>query len=112
MAAGYQELYMEQGATFNTQMTLTDSSGAAYNLVGYSISSQARKSYLATTPTINFIAYAYDAANGIVQLTANAAVTANVKTNKLVYDVLIQDTNQVVTRVLEGQIIVSPGVTR
>ena len=61
---------------------------------------------------LNFNASIYDAANGIIQLSANSATTANVPAGKLVYDVIIKDNiSNNVTRVVEGQIIVSPGVT-
>ena len=114
MPAGYQDLFLEQGTTFTTQLTLADSTGAPYNLSGFTIKSQARKSYYSDIIAINFDASAYDANNGIIQLAANSATTANVSsTSKLVYDVIIRDnTSNNVTRVLEGQIFVSPSVTR
>ena len=113
MAAGYQELLIEQGTTFTTQITLDDSFGNAFNLTNFTVASQARKSYYSANPSIVFNASVYDASNGIIQLSANAATTANVTPGKLVYDVLITDTSSgTVTRVLEGQIFVTPSVTR
>ena len=114
MPAGYQDLFLEQGSTFTTQLTLTDSTGAPYNLTDFTVKSQARKSYYSDTIAINFDASAYDANNGVIQLSANSVTTANVSsTNKLVYDVIIRDNaSNNVTRVLEGQIFVSPSVTR
>ena len=111
MPAGYQDLYLEQGTTFNTTLNLTDNAGAAYNLYGFSVYSQAKKSYISTTPTITFTATIQDASNGIIALNATNTVTANVSYGKLVYDVVIVDTFGNRTRVLEGKIIVSPGVT-
>jgi hypothetical protein len=114
MAAGYQDLFLEQGTTFTTQLTLADSNGEPYDLTGFTVKSQARKSYYSSNTAINFVASAYDASNGVIQLSANSAVTANVSSRqKLVYDVRITDTaSNNVTRVLEGQIFVSPSVTR
>jgi hypothetical protein len=111
MPAGYQDIYLEQGVTYVNQLTLDDVTGSPYNLTGFTVRSQARKSYFSTNPTITFDATVYDANNGIIQLTANSAVTANVAAGKLVYDVVIVGSNTV-TRVLEGQIFVSPAVTR
>jgi len=56
----------------------------------------------------------YSANSGVIQLSANSATTSNVSTmQKLVYDVIISETSTgSVTRVLEGQIFVSPSVTR
>lgn len=113
MPAGYQELYIEQGTTFTTQITLDDNMGGAFNLTGYTVASQARKSYYSANASIVFNASVYDANNGIIQLTANAASTSVVSPGKLVYDVMVTDTvSGNVIRVLEGQIFVSPSVTR
>lgn len=113
MAAGYQDLFLEQGTTFTTSITLDDSNGSPYNLTDFSVRSQARKSYYSDNTVITFNASIIDANSGVIQLAANSATTSNVSAGKLVYDVLItQVSTGVVTRVLEGQIIVSPTVTR
>jgi hypothetical protein len=111
MPAAYQDQYLEQGTTFNTQITLDDNSGNAYNLAGFSVYSQAKKSYYSSNVILNFSSSVYDAANGIIQISANSATTANLPTGKMVYDVIISDNTGSVTRVLEGKITVSPGVT-
>jgi hypothetical protein len=111
MPAAYNDIYLEQGVTYNTQITLDDNYGNPINLTGFSVYSQAKRSYFSETVYLNFNSSIYDAANGIIQLTANSTVTANVPAGKLVYDVIIKDTSNNVTRVVEGQIFVSPGVT-
>lgn len=112
MAAGYQDLFLNQGEDFNTTISLTDNTGAAYNLVGFTVASQAKNSYYTANADIVFSASVYDAANGVIQLTANNSVTSNVSAQrKLVYDVYLTDSTGLKTRVLEGQIYVSPGVT-
>ena len=112
MAAGYQDIFLNQGESFTTQIVLDDATGAAYNLSGFSVKSQAKISYYAANATIVFDTSIYDAGQGIIQLSANSATTANVSPRqKLVYDVIIIDASGLVTRVLEGQIIVSPAVT-
>ena len=113
MAAGYTELYLEQGTTFTTQITLDDVYGQPYNLDGFTVKSQAKKSYYSTQTSINFVSTIHDSANGIIQLAANSATTSNVSAGKLVFDVLlIEPSTNNVTRVLEGQIFVSPSVTK
>jgi len=112
MAAGYQDIFLNQGETFNTSLTLNDPNGLPYNLTGFSVASQAKKSYYSSNVSINFVTSISDANNGIIQLSANSHVTANITAGKLVYDVVIKDnTTSNITRVLEGQIIVSPAVT-
>ena len=113
MPAGYQYQYIEQGTTFNSQISLDDSNGTSYNLTGFTIKSQARRSYYSANAAINFTVQIPDANNGVVTLSANAAVTANVSPGKYVYDVMLtQASTGLVTRVLEGQIFVSPCATR
>jgi hypothetical protein len=115
MPAAYQDQFLETGTTFNSLITLTDSYGVPYDLNNFNIASQARTSYINPNVAIQFVTTIQDPVNGVVNLSANSSVTANVVPNyvgKLVYDVILTDTNTGnVTRVLEGQIYVSPGVT-
>lgn len=112
MPAAYQDQFLEQGTTFTTQITLDDSTGAPFNLDGFTVASKAKRSYYTSNATITFVSSVVDAANGIIQLSANAASTANATAGKLVYDVILTETaTGIVTRVLEGQIFVSPAVT-
>jgi hypothetical protein len=114
MPAGYQDLFLEQGTTFTTQLTLNDVTGVPYDLNNFTVKSQARTSYYAANATIIFVSSVFDANNGIIQLLADSTVTSNVSPRqKLVYDVIIKDnTSNTVTRVLEGQIFISPAVTK
>lgn len=111
MPAGYQDQFLEKGATFTSEITLDDAYGNPFNLTGFTVASQARKSYYSSNATIVFDATISDANNGVITLSANSAATANVPAGKLVYDVIIT-TGNTVTRVLEGQVFVSPRVTR
>ena len=54
MPAGYSELFLEQGATFNTSITLDDVAGEAFNLVSYTATSQMRKSYYSSNAAATF----------------------------------------------------------
>ena len=111
MAAGYSNLYLEQGTSFSTSITLDDVYNNSYNLVGYVASSQIRKSYYSSSPTATFTT-SIDSANGVITLALGAAVTANINAGRYVYDTIITDAGYNVTRILEGVIDVSPCVTR
>lgn len=112
MSAGYSNIYLNQGETFITQLSLTDSSGSPYDLNSFHIASSAKRSYTSANVTIKFDVNVTDSNTGTIQLTANAATTANVTAGNLVYDVLIKDmVSNNITRVLEGIVYVSPGVT-
>jgi hypothetical protein len=115
MAAGYQDQYIEKGTDFTSQLTLKDSYGNPYNLSYFTVSSQARISYTSSNVALQFSSSIIDANNGIIQLSANSATTANIVPNyvgRLVYDVVITDSTGIKSRVLEGQITVSPSVTQ
>jgi hypothetical protein len=111
MAAGYSNLYLEQGTSFSTTITLDDVYMNNYNLVGYSASSQMRYSYYAANATASFVTV-ISTSNGTITLSLTSAATANIAPGRYVYDTKITDQNNNVTRVLEGIVSVSPGVTR
>ena len=112
MPAGYQDLFLNQAETFTTSLTLNDVNGTPYNLTDFTVKSYAKKSYYTNNTIIVFDASVEDANNGIIQLAANSAITSNVSAGKLVYDVFITETlSGVTTKVLEGQIFISPAVT-
>jgi len=109
--AAYSELFLEQYADFSTFINIDDTQGDAINLVGYSASSQIRKSYYSST-AYNFVVRITNAAQGEITLSMNSANTANMSPGRYVYDLNITDRNSVVTRVVEGIVVVSPGATR
>jgi hypothetical protein len=111
MAAGYSDQYLEQGSTFNTQLTLTDDYGNPYDLTGFTLAGRAKKSYNTANVAFVFSITTQNPTTGIITLGLSSAVTANVPYGKYVYDVTVTSPLQIVSRVLEGQIYVSPGVT-
>ena len=70
-----------------------------------------RKSYYSSTAT-NFVITIDDAPNGVMTMGLSAANTANLKAGRYVYDVEIEDSNGVVTRIFEGIATVTPNATR
>jgi hypothetical protein len=112
MPAGYSELFLEQGATFNTTITLDDVSGAPMNLVGYTAASQMRKSYYSSNASATFSITTGDA-NGTITMNMTSANTANIYPGRYVYDVYITSTVGISrVRVLEGIVNVLPQVTK
>jgi hypothetical protein len=111
MPAAYTNLYLEQGTTYNTTITLDDVYGANYNLVGYTANSQIRKSYYSSNATAIFIT-SIDTGNASITLSLTSLITANIAPGRYVYDTTITDRVGSVTRILEGIIDVSPSVTR
>lgn len=112
MPAAYTNLYVEQGTSFSTTITLDDVYGSIYDLTGFVAISQIRKSYYSANATASFVTFVANT-TGVITLSLDASVTANIPAGRYVYDTLIIDsTHNTTTRVLEGLIEISPGVTR
>ena len=105
-------LVCEQATTFNFQFQIKNDT-TPWNLTGYTGTMTVRPFTGASTTT--FVAtlangyMVFDALVGRVTVTFPASIT-NITPNRYVYD-LVLTTGPTVTRVLEGQFIVTPGVT-
>lgn len=112
MSAGYQELFLEQGTSFITTITIDDVYGIPYDLTNITAKSQVRKSYYSTSPTADFVISIPVPTNGTITLSLDASVTSNIAAGRYVYDVVIKNNANNVSRVLEGIVNVLPQVTR
>lgn len=103
-------LKIDQGSDFTTSITLTDDAGDSLNLYGYTGAAQIRKYYTST----NAVDFDVDvvANTGQVVLSLSSNTTNNIVAGRYVYDVELTDLNGVVSRVLEGIVTITPGVTR
>lgn len=111
--AAYTELYMDQGTTFTNVITITDDiTNSAINISGYIVRSQIRRSYYSANATANITCTVTDAAAGEITMSLTENQTSNIKAGRYLFDVETVDTGNVVSRILEGIITVTPGVTR
>lgn len=109
--AAFSELTIEQYATFSTIITVEDSAGDTVNLTGYTASSQIRKSYYSSTAN-NFTATVTGTSNGEITLSMTAANTGNLTPGRYLYDLIITAPDTTKSRVVEGIVVVLPGVTQ
>ena len=109
--ADFVEIQIEAGATFSTEVTVNDANGYPKDLTDYAVRSQLRKSYYSTT-SIDFEADIIDPVNGSIEMGLSANTTSNIRAGRYVYDVEIEDSEGVVTRIFEGIATVLPNVTR
>ena len=103
-------LVIDQGASFETTVNLTDDNGDAVDLTGYSAAGQIRKHYTSSSATNMTIVLG--GANGTVTMALSANATANLVAGRYVYDVELTDTSSSVSRIFEGIVTVTPQVTR
>lgn len=102
-------LYIDQGATFRSEITISDDSGVPVDITNYTITSQFRKSYGSTVSTA-FSVTLLDPVNGVLELSLTSTQTANIKPGRYVYDAKYTLTDTVVF--VKGILTVYPGVTR
>lgn len=103
-------LIIDQGSTFATALTVTDEEGNALTLSSYTGAAQMRKHYTSSNATS--FSVAIDSNTGIVTLSMTANQTSNLVAGRYVYDVELTDANNVVSRIVEGIVTVTPQVTR
>jgi len=102
-------LVIDQGATFSTDLSLTDENGDILNLSGYNANSQLRKWYTSTN-AVSF-STVINVDSGVISLTLTANQTASLSSGRYVYDVEITN-GSTISRVVEGIVTVTPNVTR
>ena len=103
-------LDVDQGATFTTIIYVTDENEEAVNLSSYTARGQIRKNFNSANASAEFTFGLY--ANGIINMSLTSTQTANLSAGRYLYDMEIQDSSNVVTRVIEGQVTVAPNITR
>ena len=104
-------LFIDQGTDFSITVDVTDSNGAVLNMTGYSSAGQIRKTYESSTVSATFTT-SISAVAGQVTLSLTDTVTSALSAGRYVYDLNVTSSGGVTTRVVEGQAIVTPGVTR
>ena len=77
MAAGYQNLYLEQGTTFNVTVTIDDVYGNVYDLNNTNVISQIRKSYYSANATATFVT-SVNSSTGSITLSLDSMTSANI----------------------------------
>ena len=105
-------IFIDAGADFTTTVTVTDSTGSAVDLTGYTHAAQIRKSYDSASATVAFTTATSNASAGQFTLALTNTQTASVPHGRYVYDAVITTSGGDKTRVVEGIITVNPRVTQ
>tara|TARA_B110000503_G_scaffold134389_1_gene213297 strand:- start:4991 stop:5323 length:333 start_codon:yes stop_codon:yes gene_type:complete len=109
--AVYANLTIDQGSDFSSTIFVTNNQGDILDLTLYTTRAQIRKTFASTT-SIDFIASILNPTEGKIQIKLTNAVSALMKSGRYVYDVEIISDSDIVTRVVEGQVDVTPNVSR
>ena len=110
--AAVTNLKIDQGASFSSDVTVTNSDGNVTDLTGYTTEAKMAKSYGASDSVTITSALASDPTTGVIELTLNDTQTGALDAPaRYVYDVyLTQTSTSKVTRVIEGVITIDPRV--
>ena len=104
-------LTIDQGSTFSASIDITDTEDNVLVLTGYTVAGQIRKTYDSST-AVSFTASVSKASTGEVTISLTPVQTNALVAGRYVYDVEITSAGGTVTRVIEGQLEVTPGVTQ
>jgi hypothetical protein len=104
-------IILDQGTTFTTYLALTDTDGSVLDLTGYTARGQIRKWYTSNSYT-TFTITITQPTDGYINLSLTANTTANMEPGRYVYDIEAVSGANVITRVIEGIVTVTPEVTK
>jgi hypothetical protein len=102
-------LSIDQGADFSTSITLTDDDGVAIDLSNYTGAGQIRK-YYTSTSAVDFNVTTDEF--GVVTLSLSSNTSNSMEHGRYVYDVELTDQFNQISRIMEGIVTITPGVTR
>ena len=109
--AVYSNIIVDQGSDYSAVIDVTDSDGDNIDLTGYSAAGQVRKTYSSSTAVDFTCTVATPASSGKLNISLSNVQTNAMKAGRYVYDIEITSSGGTKTRVLEGQLEITPGVT-
>ena len=111
--AEYVELYIDQGAEFTTTIAISDDlTNVPGNLTNIVVTGQIRRSLLSVNAYAHFVCDVTNAANGELTISMDSGNTANMRAGNYFYDVKLTDGYNASSRLIEGVVFVTPGITR
>lgn len=110
MMAFIANFYVEAGATFSRTITYTNQDGTLFDLTGYTAELQVRVTASSATAILTKVP-SIDVEKAEISWTFSAAETATLTAEKYVYALELTK-DGIVTRLLEGDLTVSPEVVR
>jgi hypothetical protein len=103
-------LVIEQGSDFDVDFTIRNDDGTPLNLTDYTAECFLKK-HTTSTSSYSFDVTFIDRIAGEIAISMGSTVTSNLKEGRHMYDVLLTSGTGTKTRVIQGNILVNPGVT-
>jgi hypothetical protein len=101
---------IDQGTDFSARIDLESPLGGPYNLTSYTVASQMRKNYSSSAATT--FSCSHNGFDGQITISLDKIATSALEPGRYLYDIEIASIAGVVTRVVEGVVTVTPGMTR
>ena len=105
-------LVVDQGSDFSATVSLLDAEGDALDLSVYTVNAQMRKNYASSTAVSFTTTINNPKTLGKLTLALSNAQTSSIEPGRYLYDVEIVSNLNVITRVVEGNVTVTPNITR
>lgn len=116
MSAVQQDITIEQGATFQLELIWKNPDTTPINLTGYTARMQVRKKHADTVKVLDLTTQngkiIITPLLGKINVTVPATETDDITIKTGVYDLELESSTGIVTRLIEGGVTVSPEVTR
>ena len=111
MAAYVSNIVIDVGADFNQTFNLEGSNNAPLDLTGYTGAARMKKHPSSINTTATFSVSFPNRTLGQIKISLSDTITRNLKSGRYGYDLLIQDSSGLRTRVIEGSALVTAGNT-
>lgn len=102
-------IVIAQGTHFSEVFSSTEADGSSSSLVGYSGASQIKK-HPGSTSSESF-SVSIVGGTGEVSIAMTSGVTARLKPGRYYYDIILTSSSGTVSRMVEGQALVTAGIT-
>tara|TARA_R110000822_G_scaffold86391_5_gene201428 strand:- start:1014 stop:1349 length:336 start_codon:yes stop_codon:yes gene_type:complete len=111
MTAIQLNLYVEAGATYSRSLVYTNDNGSVFDLTGYTAELQVRES--ASSPTAKLTVFpTIEVDTGTIAWEFTAVQTASLANELYVYAMELYGPDDLVIRLIQGAVTVSPEVVR
>jgi hypothetical protein len=104
-------IVIDQGTDFSALIDVETASDGVYDLTGFTVASQMRKTYASASPAATF-GCSHNGALGQISITLANAVTNALEPGRYMYDIEITSSGGAKQRVVEGIVTVTAGMTR
>ena len=112
MSAGTYNLVIDQGSDFALDLVIKEG-GTALNLLNYTGRAQLRTSVDASSASASFTVTKTNASGGALKMELGASTSSSLAAGQYVYDLEIYTSGDaIVKRILQGDVTITPEVTR